>query len=84
MGSGGVSLNLTGCTIECTVAQGTTSVEVDIDTSELGIGAFTLSIPRTITIDMLGQYNYEVKIIDSLDTKLTRVYGTIVVHPDVR
>lgn len=84
LGRNGVSFNLTGCGVECKMAQGSVKIEVEIDTTELANGAFTLSIARSITGDMLGQYSYDVAITDTLDKRLTRVFGTLTVLPDVR
>lgn len=84
LGRNGVSFNLSGCEVECNMTQGSKVIEVNLDTSELASGAFTLSIPRSITDEMLGQYNYDVAITDTLDKRLTRVFGTVTVVADVR
>jgi hypothetical protein len=95
----GVLIDLSGCTIVAKANQVSgpvsnrllTLAEVGsvseatftIGTSNLAGGTFSISIPRATSANMLGLYNYDVRITDTDDLKLTRIYGTLNIKRNV-
>jgi len=84
LSSGGTPINLTGASVAAKAVKGQTLTTIAVNTASLSTGTFILSLARSVTSEMKGVYKYDVEIIDGSDKKLTRIYGTLTVTPDVK
>lgn len=78
-----VDNDLTGVSIAGSARRGTRKVDFVVTMTNESLGQFKIALPRAVTATMQGEWDYDIQVTDSLNERLTRIYGKIYVKDDV-